>query len=193
MPRRAPLLVVAMLVTSGVACVLAVGAAGEGAAAAARAPQPDALADCRRHVESGQAPLGGPRPQDLRLGRLAFSGLRTAAAFAGAPDYGYDGRLWFSLKSAPTLSAGRAVTVAVAPAFRDVVRIGVGGIPGYHLAVRYRPCAPGHPAFSYDGTIGRWTGWSGGFLASRRVCAELQVWDGDRVAYRHLPLGKPCR
>jgi len=170
---------------------LALGA-GVGAPAAT-APQPDAVAACRQHVESGYAPLLAPRgDRDLRLGRLAFIGLARGASFRGAPDYEYEGRLYFLLKSPPLLSTGGPVTVAVAPPFRDAVRIGVGGLRGFHHTIRYQPCAPDRPAFSYDGTIGRWTGWSGGFIAARRVCAKLQIWDGARVAYRHVSLGKRC-
>lgn len=160
---------------------------------AASAPVPGAVASCRNHVEAGYAPLPAPGALDLRLDRLAYTGLARGATFRGRPDYEIEGRMFFFVKSAPMLFAGGPVTVSVAPRLRGVVAIGVGGIRGFHDTIRYRPCAPGHAAFSYDGTIGRWTGWSGAFVATRRVCAELQIWDGDGVRYRHVALGKPCR
>ena len=159
-------------------------------AAVAAPPAADAVATCRQHVESGYAPLPPPDAGDHHFGRIAFSGF---GAIPGQPDYPFEGRLYLFAKSAPMVAAGEAVTVAVAPRFREVVLLGVGGLQGYHDAVEFRPCAPGRRAFSYEGTIGRWTGWSGAFLAARRVCATLEIWDGERVRYRRVPLGAPCR
>lgn len=174
-------------------CLALVCPALAGGVSGALQPQPEAVVTCRNHVESGYAPLPAPGPGDLRFGRLAFTGLRSGASFRGAPDYEFEGRQFYFVKSAPSLSTGPSVTVAVAPRFRDAVLIGVGGLRGFHQTIRFRPCAPGRRAFSYDGTIGRWTGWSGAFLAARRVCATLEIRDGERVRYRRVPLGAPCR
>jgi hypothetical protein len=168
-----------------------VAAAG---AAAATPPAPGVVASCRHHVESGDKPLAGPDADDIAFGRLAYTGLRVIRTGPGRPAVlTVDGARYLGWKSAALLASGAPITVAVVPRFRDVVRLGVGAAPGYHAVIRYVPCSPRHPAFTYDGTVGRWTGWSGMFVATRRVCARLAVWEGDRVTYRDVPLGAACR
>ncbi len=184
---------VAAVATCGaVAATVALAAAG---GAVTSLPEADVVASCRYHLESGDAPLVGPRPGSLRVGRLSFTALgSTPRGPAGAPGHvEFAGRTYLTWKSATLVAAGGPVTVSVAPRYRDAVLIGVGAASGYYDSVRYEPCPPGRRAFSYHGTVGRWTGWSGVFVATRRVCAKLAIWDGDEVIYGHVPLGAACR
>jgi hypothetical protein len=151
--------------------------------------------DCPSRIESGRGPLAFDRVKALVVGPLAFTGLdATKPAALGRVGNGHLGR-----KSAILVRAGHPVVVSVPERYRrrlflnytrGTERLGLGGTSQARLI----PCAPATRAFSYDGRVGRVTGFSGGFTVTRPGCYPLDVRvEGGHTYRARLALGYPCR
>ena len=141
-------------------------------AAALAAPQAPVVG-CAQRIEGGR-PIGSSLPGDLQVGPISFTGLRFAASATRRELVPPAGKRWRVWKAAPVVDAGARVTVAVAAADRSHLRIGWAG--GSGVAVTFAPCAPGTPAFSYRGSVGKRTAWAGGFLVDGPGCRSIEVW-----------------
>jgi hypothetical protein len=157
----------------------------------AAAPPP--ARTCAERIEAGGAPLRFPAPAPNRL----FAGpLALAGGFTGSPadlgPRGENGR--YGTKAGALVRAGRPVVLSVPARYRGrlftrYARAGEG-----EAAVRLEPCPPSTRAFSYDGVVGRVTGFSGGFEVTRPGCYPLDVRVAGGRSYRlRLSLGRPCR
>ena len=58
--------------------------------------------------------------------------------------------------------------------------------------LRVKPCAPDHPNFSDDGTVGPRTGFAGAILADRPKCVRVRVSRGGGSWVARLPIGRRC-
>ena len=180
-----------MRVALAAALVAAAAAAGVAAAQEDEVP----TRDCSGRIESGRGPLRFETRGFLVVGPVAFSSLDATkpARLARVEGGGY-GR-----KSGVLVRAGHPVVLSVPERYRTrfflnytrgTEQLGVGGTSEARLV----PCAPATRAFSYDGRIGRVTGFSGGFTVTRPGCYPLDVRvEGGRSYRARIPLGYPCR
>ena len=81
------------------------------------------------------------------------------------------------------------MTLTVSRRDRDDLQLQWQGASG--PAVTFKPCDPDQPAFSYQGSIGVWTGFSGGFRVRRPGCLRVEVWHAgaSRPVLRTLRFG----
>jgi hypothetical protein len=149
-------------------------------------PTPEASRPCGSRGE-GTKPQALPSPIGARVGPVViWPTIRRTA------DYGRDG--WAFYTKAPIVLPARAnVVLAVAPEARGLAGFQSGTSLGWVSSVRFEACRERTPAFAYDGTVGKYTGFPFGFgLASRSLCVPIDVWiDGSRTAIRRLvPFGR---
>ena len=145
--------------------------------------------DCRSRIESGRGPLAFATTTAVVAGPVAFSGLQDPVQLG---PWGADGRL--GRKSGVLVRAGRAVVLSVPERYRDRLFLHYTREEAGTSVVRLVPCAPGTKAFSYEGRVGRVTGFNGGFSLTRRGCYPLDVRvEGGRSYRLRLSLGRPCR
>jgi hypothetical protein len=162
-------------------------------ATAGRAPAPVPTRSCEERIEAGDAPLRFPAPKRGRIfaGPLALSG-HFPTTSAGLGPRHENGR--FSTKVGALVRAGRPVVLSVPRHVRGRMFVHYARTRDGGPAVRLEPCAPSTAAFSYDGAVGRVTGFSGGFEVTRLGCYPLDVRVASGRSYRvRLPLGRPCR
>ena len=181
--------------SAALATALVAAAAAAGVAAAQEEEIP--TRDCRSRIESGRGPLAFDTTRSLVVGPIAFSGLQPVTKPAPLGPAGEDGLR--GRKSAVLVRAGRPLVLSVPERYRQRLflnytrgteRLGVGGTS----EARLEPCAPATKAFSYDGPVGRVTGFSGGFSVARPGCYPLDIRvEGGRTYRARLPLGYPCR
>jgi hypothetical protein len=144
--------------------------------------------DCAKRVEIGR-PLPAPvAARDVIVGPVSFSGLRLIGVEPLRPGDRRDG--FWTIKAAPLVRAGAPVTVFVPLALRPHVRLGWAGGDGF--GVRFEPCRRSQRAFSYSGSVGRYTGWAGGFLTDAPRCAQIVVRSGRDIWVARVPLGRAC-
>jgi hypothetical protein len=168
----------------------AVVVAASAATAATAAGGDPVVRDCATRIESGRAPIPFRGPDAIEAGPISFWLLRRAAA--GLGQRYPNGR--FFVKTHISVRAGRSVTVSVPERFR--ARLGLVRTTGDEPApvVRFVPCAPATPAWSYAGSIGRVTGFNSGFFVTQRGCYPLDVAvAGGRTQRLRVAFGYPCR
>lgn len=164
-----------------------------GAVATARAASSMPTRTCEERIEAGDAPLPFPPARSGRItaGPLAFSGHFPTTLAALGPRH-ENGR--FSTKAGAFVRAGRPVVLSVPRRFRGTLFLHYAREGDGEPVVRIEPCAPSTRAFSYDGTVGPVTGFSGGFEVTRPGCYPLDVRVVGGRSYRvRLPLGRACR
>ena len=149
--------------------------------------------DCRSRIESGRGPLAFRTIGNVVVGLVAFSALPNAATPAGlGPRREEDGR--FFRKSGVLIRAGRPIVLSVPERYSDRLFLHYSRTDEGVAEVRLEPCPPGMRAFSYDGTVGRVTGFNGGFSLTHRGCYPLDVRVVGGRTYRvRLAFGYPCR
>ena len=167
-------------------------------ALASLAGGPDASAStptrtCAQRIEAGGAPLPFPPARSGRVlaGPLALSGFfpRTPAALGERHENGR-----FSVKVGALVRAGRPIVLSVPSRYRGTLFLHYASGGTGEPVVRIEPCPPSTPAFSYDGSVGPVTGFSGGFEVTRPGCYPLDVAVVEGRTYRvRLSLGRPCR
>jgi hypothetical protein len=210
-------LVIALIAVLGGGAIWLLGR-GDGAARVSAAapsgdaPRPDAVRDCRTHIEGRLPPVG--RRKDLVVGPVRFRGFRAYSRFlAGEPRRDFEIRdgEYQTTKFVTEVRAGVDVIVAIAPQSKrragllyDLdLEYGRYGVPfgESQRAVRFRGCRANHPAgsprFYRRRTIGPWTQFNGGFLFTRPQCLRLDVYVRGRAPRRFTePFARPragCR
>jgi hypothetical protein len=58
--------------------------------------------------------------------------------------------------------------------------------------LRVKPCAPDHPNFSDDGTVGPRTGFAGALIADRAKCVRVRVSRDAQSWVARIPVGRRC-
>lgn len=150
------------------------------AAAAPAAPAAETgVRPCRERVEVGrQVPFA--QPEGIVIGRLSFTGLaRWADPEEFASAYNAHQKLYL-VKSGVGVRANRNVKLSIAPAQRSIAGLGYDSRhrspkPGHAASVLLQPCPPRTRAFSYDGTVGKVTAFSGGFVLTGPACLVLDA------------------
>lgn len=148
---------------------------------------------CEQRIEAGDAPLPFPVRGRGRIfaGPFALAGYFPATPAALGPR-GENGR--FSAKVGAFVRAGRPVVLSVPLSYRSTFFVHYAQTRAAGAAVRIEPCPPSTPAFSYEGTVGPVTGFSGGFEVTRPGCYPLDVRvEGGRSYRVRVALGRACR
>jgi len=130
----------------------------------------------------GRSPQKPPPGGGIRIGPLMLWPSLDAATGRTIDPY------WrFALKAPVVLPARKKVILAVAQqaatraAFQSNRR-------GYVRAVRFEACRESEPAFAYDGTVGKLTGFPFAIGVTRKsACVPLEVWvDGRAKPFRRV-------
>jgi hypothetical protein len=152
------------------------------------APKPP-LRGCDARAEGGKADDGRPRPAEVAVGPLRFTGLARLASPRELRLDRTSGR--YGVKAGVLVPAGVRATLSVAPRARGWAALeyaphlpGVARDPDGDPVVRFAACAADEPAFSFDGVVGPVTGFSGGFVLTRPGCLPLEVRVPGRPAVR---------
>lgn len=131
--------------------------------------------DCRDRAE-GSAPSRRPKSgRNVAAGPITFVGLRRAARapkrqFTSEPG-GYLG--W---KTGVVVRADTSVTVSFSGPRKRVLKFDYPGGQGRPVTkVTFRGCAENEPAFSHNGVVGKYTGFSGGLAVVTRRCVRLRI------------------
>lgn len=187
--RNAPTVYIVMFMTrtlalAAISLALATVAATAGTRLAA--PIPDVSRRCGSRGE-GNKPQALPSPIGARIGPLVIW-----PTIRRTEHYGRDG--WAFYTKAPIVVPARArVILAVAPEARRLAGFQSGTAAGWVSSVRFEACRERTPAFAYQGTVGRYTGFPFGFgLARHSLCVPIEVWvDGSDAPIRRLvPFGR---
>jgi hypothetical protein len=143
-----------------------------------RCSRPPPLRGCADRAESGRPPDGAPLPGQVAVGPLRFAGL---ARLAGrrALEVDRTGGV-YRVKAGVVLPAGVRATLSIGRRARgwaslDYAPRRPGERARTHGAVRFSACADDQPAFSYDGSVGPFTGFSGGFVLQHPGCMPLEA------------------
>ena len=176
--------------------ILAVVAAlaAPGVAAAADPP----VRSCSERAEIGR-PVSGPGRDDVRVGPVFFAGAKLLAD-RPATDFrprrpGQTHMFW---KLALIARASTRVTLVIPAEHRSVAGLAYRGgerprppftIANGGAATRIRACRRDRRAFSYDGVVGGWTAFPGGFLLSGPGCVPVEVRERGRVHRATLSFG----
>ena len=147
-----------------------------------RCSQPPLLRGCGDRAE-GAMPPDGVLSGQVVVGPFGFGGL---ARYASRSLLEFDragGR--YAIKAGVLLAAGVRATLSIGRRARgwaalDYAPQRPGEPRRLRDAVRFQACSADQPAFSYDGAVGPFTGFSGGFVLERPGCLPLEA----RVAGR---------
>jgi hypothetical protein len=174
---------------------LAVGSCDEGesadgrSATGAEADQTTVrvIRDCADRVE-GDGPSKPPGRTDLVIGPVAFANLKRAASESAEYFEPRAGRRFAIWKAAASVRANERVTASIPGRYRRVARLDYPA-PGQAAhqptaRITFIACPSDEPAFSYEGPVGRRTGFAGGFLVAGARCVPLNI----RVAGREHPI-----
>ena len=169
----------------------AVGAVAAVCAAAALAapPSPGDVRDCRTRAEGAKPIEEASVRNGIRVGPLTFwPSLRARTS----PSM--DAR-WRFVAKAPVLLRARTKVVLAIPARAATTAAFQAHEGGYASVVRFEACREDQPAFAYDGTVGKVTGFPFAIgLTRRSLCVPIEVWvDGRPTPIRRvLPVGRPA-
>jgi hypothetical protein len=180
-------------------------AAVAGALAALAAPGVAAAADppvrsCSERAELGR-PVSGPGRDDVRAGPVFFYGAKQLADRPAEDFRPRSGETHMFWKLALIARAGTRVTVVIPSEHRSMAGLGYRRgepprapftVANGGAAVRFRACRRDQRAFSYDGTVGGWTAFTGGFLLPGAACVPIEVRERGRVRRVTLAFGADC-
>lgn len=150
------------------------------AAAPVAAAEETGVRPCRERIEVGEPIREFAQPDGVVVGRLSFTGLERYAdpkEFEGM----YNPRQkHYSIKSGVGVRANRNVKLSIAPGQRAIAGLSYTSDrrtaePGQGASVRFQPCPPRTRAFSYNGTVGKITAFSGGLALSEPACLVLEA------------------
>ena len=116
----------------------------------------------------------------MAVGRAAFTGLARYADPEEFAETYFEPDGTYRIKSGIGVRANRNVKLSIAPAQRSIAGLGYDNRnrspePGHAARVLFQPCPPRTRAFSYDGTVGKVTGFSGGFVLTQPACLVLEA------------------
>jgi hypothetical protein len=160
--------------------------AAAAATAPAQAPPIEDLRHCGTRADSDR-PLKLPAPPRVRIGPLViWPSVRTGVERYSHPTWAY------YVKAPIILPARTKVVLSVAPEANSLVAFQSRG-KRFLSTVRFEACAENVRSWGYRGTVGKYTGFSFGFvLARRRACIPLEVWIDGRTEpiRRRVPFGR---
>jgi hypothetical protein len=144
------------------------------------------LRDCRSRGE-GRGPQKPPPAGGVRIGPLLLW-----PSIRGRPSRSPLASEWpLAIKAPVVLPARSKVVLAVAQDALGRAAFQHGG--RYVTAVRFEACRERVRAWSYDGTVGKLTGFPFAIgLTQRSACVPMEVWVDGRVSpiRRVVPLGR---
>jgi hypothetical protein len=153
---------------------------------------------CSERAEIGR-PVSGPGRGDVRVGPVFFAGAKQHADRPAAAFRPRRGETHMFMKVGLTARASTRVTLVIPSEHRSVAGLVYQGgeppprppftVANGGAAVRIRACRRDQRAFSYDGRVGRWTAFPGGFLLTGAVCVPVEVREGKRVHRTTLSFG----
>jgi hypothetical protein len=157
--------------------------AGVAAGATAGAPAPvGELRGCSSRGE-GPSPQRLPGPGGVRIGPLLFwPSIRLTRG--GGPVNGSE---WPYVQKVPVILRARTrLVLAIAPEAQHLAAFQHRG--RFVPAIRFEACRERTPAFAYDGTVGRYTGFPFAIgRVSRSACVPMEVWvDGRSEPFRRV-------
>jgi hypothetical protein len=162
--------------------IVALSAAVAAPVAAAVGGRPTAyeLRGCNTRGE-GRAPQKPPPGGGIRIGPLMLW------PSLGTTQRTIDPRWRFAVKAPVVLPAPATRILAVAPAAATRAAF-QSNRRGYVRAVRFEACRESEPAFAYDGTVGKLTGFPFAIgLTRKSACVPLEVWvDGRAKPFRRV-------
>ena len=177
-------------------------AVAAGVLAALAAPGVAAAADppvrpCSTRAEIGR-PVSGPGRDDVRVGPVFFSGARRLAEQPAAHFRPLRGESHKFMKLALIARARSRVTLVIPSEHRSKTGLGYRRaepprppftVANGGAAVRFRACRRDQRAFSYEGAVGGWTAFTGGFLLTGPGCVSVEVRQRGRVHRTTLSFG----
>jgi hypothetical protein len=132
------------------------------------------LRGCNTRGE-GRSPQKPPPGGGIRIGPLMLW------PSLGTSQPTIDPRWRFVAKAPVVLPARKKVILTVAPAAARRAAF-QSNRHGYVHAVRFEACRESQPAFAYDGTVGKLTGFPFAIgLARKSACVPLEVWVDRRA------------
>jgi hypothetical protein len=163
--------------------IVAVSAAVATPVAAAIGGRPTVyeLRGCNTRGE-GRSPQKPPPGGGIRIGPLMlWPSLDTTAGPTIDPRWRYVAKAPVVLRSRTKLILAVAPAAARRAAFQSNRR-------GYVRAVRFEACRESEPAFAYEGTVGKLTGFPFAIgLTRKSACVPLEVWvDGRAKPFRRV-------
>lgn len=179
-----------ILAGAAIVLVVASGSVATGGVAASR-PTAEApvgeLRNCRSRSES-RSPQQLPTKPGVRIGPLL---LWPSIKFPPGANPG-NGSEWPFVQKVPVVLPARAkVVLAIAPDAQSLAAFQHQG--RYVSAIRFEACRERTPAFTYRGTVGKYTGFPFAIgRVARSACVPMEVWvDGRATPFRRVvPIGR---
>ena len=168
--------------------VVAAAVVATGVASSQATEQPAGeLRDCRSRGE-GPSPQRLPPTPGVRIGPLVFW-----PSIRIRQSYEPNGSEWpFVVKAPVVLPARTKLVLAIAPEAQTLAGFQHRG--RFVSAIRFQACRERVPAFTYAGTVGKYTGFPFALgLTKRSACVPMEVWvDGQAAPIRRvIPVGRP--
>ncbi len=150
-------------------------------------PPPPPLRRCADRAEGGKPPDRSPLPGQVAVGPFRFGDLARLASRREL-ELHRTGEL-YGVKAGVLLPAGVRATLSIAGRARSWASLDYAprrpGEPRrLRDAIRFQACSADQPAFSYDGPIGPFTGFPGGFVLKRPGCVPLEARAAGRPVAR---------
>jgi len=139
---------------------------------------PPPLRGCADRAEGGAPPDGAPLPGQLAVGPFRFAGLAGGVSRREL-ELDRSGGV-YGVKAGVMLPAGVRATLSIGSRARSWASLDYApqhpGKPRrLRDAFRFQACSADQPAFSYDGPVGPFTGFPGGFVLKRPGCVPLEA------------------